>query len=395
MRKYVTKRVLQIVLTLYIYLTLVFFILQAMPGDISDFYLSNPKIPPAAREALRHQLGLDKPLFIQYLNSVKNSFTGNLGVSFAEYPRPVWDIIMERLPRTVVLFLSATLVSFAIGFSLGKTIAWRRGAAIEYSSTVVGSIFFTAFLPMFALVMIWAFAFKLNLFPIGKFINPQIWRDFSVVAGVDCTKPRVSCANVVFGYMLWTAGALLVFSFLVYLLSRMFPNRATRKVINIGGLLAVIGAISWLLGTTTVGYLATDILWHLILPVATLTLYTFAGTMLLMRNSMLETLREDYVMAAKAKGLPEKVVRDKHAARNALLPVVTSFVLAIATSVDGGVITETLFSWPGMGWTLLNSTLGRDYPLAIGTLVFTGIFVLVAHLVADVLYAYLDPRIRY
>jgi peptide/nickel transport system permease protein len=124
-------------------------------------------------------------------------------------------------------------------------------------------------------------------------------------------------------------------------------------------------------------------------------LISFAGTMLLTRNSMLETLREDYIMAARAKGLPEHVVRDKHAARNAMLPVVTSFVFSMAFALDGGVITETVFSWPGMGLTLLTAAVAQDIPMAIGALVFTGALALTAHLVADIMYAYLDPRIRY
>jgi len=117
--------------------------------------------------------------------------------------------------------------------------------------------------------------------------------------------------------------------------------------------------------------------------------------MLLTRNSMLETLREDYIMTARAKGLPEKVVRDKHAARNAMLPVITAFVFSLAATLDGGVITETVFSWPGMGLTLLTAATTEDIPMAIGALVFTGGLALTAHLVADILYAYLDPRIRY
>jgi len=121
----------------------------------------------------------------------------------------------------------------------------------------------------------------------------------------------------------------------------------------------------------------------------------FAGTMLLTRNSMLETLREDYIMAARAKGLPDKTIRDKHASRNAILPVVTAFVLAVAFILDGGVITETIFSWPGMGLTLLNAALVEDIPMVIGALVFTGFLALTAHLIADILYAVLDPRIRY
>ena len=131
------------------------------------------------------------------------------------------------------------------------------------------------------------------------------------------------------------------------------------------------------------------------LPVATLTLISFAGTMLLTRNSMVETMREDYVLAARAKGLTEKNVRDKHVARNALLPVVTSFALSLAFAVDGGVIIESVFSWPGMGQTLVAAASTEDLPLAVGAFVFVGVFVLLAHLAADVLYAYLDPRIRY
>ena len=117
--------------------------------------------------------------------------------------------------------------------------------------------------------------------------------------------------------------------------------------------------------------------------------------MLLTRNSMVETMREDYVLAARAKGLTEKNVRDRHVARNALLPVVTSFALSLAFAVDGGVIIESIFSWPGMGQTLVAAASTEDLPLAVGAFVFVGVFVLVAHLVADVLYAYLDPRIRY
>ena len=133
----------------------------------------------------------------------------------------------------------------------------------------------------------------------------------------------------------------------------------------------------------------------MILPVATLTLISFAGTMLLTRNSMLETMREDFVMAVRAKGLPERDVRDKHVARNALLPVVTSLVFSLAFAVDGGIIIESIFSWPGMGQTLVSAALSEDLPLAVGAFVFVGIFVLIAHLVADVLYVFLDPRIRY
>ena len=143
------------------------------------------------------------------------------------------------------------------------------------------------------------------------------------------------------------------------------------------------------------GVLALDILRHMVLPVATLTLISFAGTMLLTRNSMLETIREDYVISAQAKGLSEKQVRDRHAARNALLPVITSLVYSLIFAIDGSVIIEGVFSWPGTGMTLLSAVRSEDLPLVMGAMLFIGLFSLLAHVIVDVLYVYLDPRIRY
>lgn len=436
MGKYIIVRLLQILLTLYIYMTLVFAILEAQPGDITQFYVGNPDITPEAREAIKKQLGLDKPILERYAEYLKNFLIGNLGCSFrfgniSDEPdpicrekRPTWDIIKERLPRTLVLFLTYTIVSFYIGFVMGKIIAWRRGAVVEYLSTVVGVVLFTVFTPWFALLLIWIFAVNFNVVPLNQFINPDSWMNV-VQVGTTACGVGVSCTNIVFNYiLLWLGGLSIVFG-IVYLGSQRLAYRWQQRAIRWGTL--AVGLIlpglffggAWpgpgdhavLRGMTKFDFLiwhfeiapgtipllplALDFVNHMILPILTLTLISFAGTMLLMRNTMLETMREDYVMAAKAKGLPDKVVRDKHAARNALLPVVTSLIFAIAFAVDGGVFTETIFSWPGMGQLLLHSALEQDYPVAIGALVFTGIFALIAHLVADILYAYLDPRIRY
>ncbi|MBU7031662.1 MAG: ABC transporter permease [Theionarchaea archaeon] len=138
-----------------------------------------------------------------------------------------------------------------------------------------------------------------------------------------------------------------------------------------------------------------DVLYHLFLPLTVYTIWIYAGSMLIMKNSMLETLKEDYIVAARAKGLPEKKIRDRHAARNAMLPVVTDLALGIVFSLDGGVLTETTFSWPGLGSTMVEASLNYDYPLAQGAFILLAIVLLVSVLVADILYAYLDPRIRY
>ncbi len=436
MGKFITIRILQIILVLYLYMTLVFIILEAQPGDITAFYVGNPDITPEARQAIAQQLGLDKPILERYIDYLKNFVTGNLGCSFKfgnirEKPdpicrekRPTWDLIKERLPRTVVLFLTYTIVSFYIGFFMGKLIAWRRGAIVEYFSTVVGVVLFTVFTPWFALLLVWLFAVNFGVVPIGGFINPDTWTNVQQIGATACGV-GVSCTNIVFNTMLLWLGGLTLFLWVAYLWSRRLTYSWQQQAVRWGALVisfVLLGLFfggSWPgmsnqavivretkfeffiwhfsmpAGTIPLFPLVLDFVQHMLLPILTLTLISFAGTMLLMRNTMLETMREDYVMAAKAKGLPDHIVRDKHAARNALLPVVTSLIFAIAFAVDGGVFTETIFSWEGMGQLLLRSALEDDHPVAIGALVFTGIFALIAHLVADILYAYLDPRIRY
>jgi len=384
MRRYLLNRLGQVVLTLIIYITLVYFLLQAMPGDITQMYLANPRIPQAAREELQKQLGLDQGVVMQYLNYLKNFFSGELGVSFSHYPRPVWDILMERLPRTFVLFLTAHVLSFYLGYLLGRIIAWRRGKVVDYAATVVGITFWTAFYPLLSLVLIWVFAYTLKLLPLNQFIEPRLWQGAPFPT------------NTVFGYMVYGGGAVAVGLFLVFYaflrgLKRSRRNTA-RAWLSAFAIIAVALAVAWRTGLLVYIW---DIASHMILPVCTLTLISFAGTMLLMRDSMLETVQEDYVMAARAKGLPDTIVRDRYAARTAMLPTVTSLVLSLASSMSGGLVTETMFSWPGLGQILFHSALANDYPLATGALAFTGVFLLIAHFVADILYAVLDPRITY
>ena len=382
MTGYLIRRMGQIILTLFLIVTFTFFLVQAQPGDYASFYVLNPDLPPDVREKIRAAFGLDQPLWQQYLIHLKNTFSGNFGVSFGHFPRPVLEVLAERVPRTAVLFLTATVASFYTGFILGKAIAWRRGGVLEYTATISGAALFTVFTPAFALMMIWVFAFKLGWFPVGKFLDPLVWR------GVEVS------ANYVFSRMLITAATYTAFAFLVLLAfkksGRLRMGRLAVPVILAG---ALVVPLVW--AFSGIGGLALDILKHMVLPIATLTLISFAGTMLLTRNSMLETLREDYVMAARAKGLPEKLVRDRHAARNALLPVVTSLVYSLIFAIDGSVIIEGVFSWPGTGMTLLQAVRSEDLPLVMGAMVFIGLFALLAHVIVDVLYVYLDPRIRY
>ena len=246
--------------------------------------------------------------------------------------------------------------------------------------------FQTVFYPWFALIMIRTFSFDLKLFPGGKFLTVEKWLH----------KPGDFNANSVFDRMLLTVALLGLALLILELRTRKLHNRIIGRRLVWGGRIIFVGitVVWWMTRWSEMLPYALDIADHLILPTITLALIGFGGTMLLTRASMLETLREDYILTARAKGLPAKTIRDRHAARNALLPVTTSLVISLAFLIGGGVVTETVFSWPGMGQTLLNAALTEDIPLVIGAFTFIAVLALVAHMVVDILYTYLDPRIR-
>lgn len=382
MLKFVAKRLAQMALLFFLFLSIVFFLLQAQPGDITSQFI-NPQIPAEVRNQILTRLGLDGSIWDQWWSYVTNFLSGNLGVSFSQFPKPVIEVIGERIPRTLFLFTFATLFSYTLGFSLGKRLAWRRGGLGEHGITVSGVFLYTIFYPWFAILMILLFASNLGWFPINGFITVETWR------GAPYT------GNQVFAQLLLSlaiSGAVVVSGLIAA--GRMTERATARRVRRFsyaGGVFALVAF--WVIRADMWPY-ALDIVHHTVLPVVTLTLVAFAGTMLLTRSSMLETLKEDYILTARAKGVPEKDIRDRHAARNALLPVVTSFILGVAFLIGGGVITETVFGWPGMGALLLNSIIIEDIPVAIGTLAFLGVLALIAHLVVDILYTILDPRVR-
>lgn len=366
----------------FLFLSLVFFLLEWQPGDISAQFI-NPTIPAEVQAQIRERLGLDGSIISRWWSYVTNFFTGNLGVSFSQYPKPVIEVIGERIPRTLFLFSFSTIFSYGLGFALGKRLAWKRGGFGEHGVTVAGVLLYTIFYPWFAILMILLFASTLGWFPVNGFLTVEVWR------GSPYT------GNQVFAQLLLSLGIAAVVLIAGLVASRRAAERSTsallRRMSYVSAALSLL--VFWLIRSDMWSY-AWDLIDHAFLPVVTLTLVAFAGTMLLTRSSMLETLREDYILTARAKGVPEKAIRDKHAARNALLPVVTSFILGLAFLIGGGVVTETVFGWPGMGSLLLSATLISDIPLATGALGFIGILALVAHLAVDILYTILDPRVR-
>jgi len=321
--KYILKRSIEIVVTFFIILTLLFLLFRLAPGD-PVARMIDPNMTAEDVELLMSQLGLNKPLWMQYIIYLKNFVHGQFGYSF-HYGQPVAQIIWNRLSNTIILFTSAIILSAFAGILLGKIASWHKGKATDSLLTIAALVTHTMFLPWLGLLLIWIFAFKVGWFPISGMISEDVWLD--PYAGIPA------------------------------------------KLL--------------------------DVVHHMILPLCTLFLIHFGSYLLIMRSSMLEIIKEDYILTARAKGLEEKVIRNHHVAPNAALPVVTSVGLSLAFSINGGALTETVFSWPGIGRELVFSVSSLDYPLAQASFLLIAAAVLVSNLVVDILYAYLDPRIRY
>jgi peptide/nickel transport system permease protein len=321
--RYIGRRAIQIIIIFFVILTVLFVVFRLAPGDpVSK--MVDPDMTPEDAELLIAQLGLNRPIGVQYLYYLKNFVTGHFGDSF-HYGQPVVNIIGERLPNTILLFTTSIILSALVGVFLGKIASWHKGKKTDTFMTIGALATHTLFLPWLALIMIWIFAYKLDWFPITGMISEDVWLD---------------------------------------------PE---------AGLLSK----------------TLDVLYHMVLPLGTLFLFHFGSYLLIMRSSMLETLKEDYILTARAKGLEEKTIRNHHAAPNAALPVVTTVGLSLAFSINGGALTETVFTWPGIGRELVFAVSQNDYPLAQASFLLIALVVLVSNLVVDVLYAYLDPRIRY
>lgn len=316
--KFIIGRGIQVFVTLLIIMSVLFLLFRAMPGNAADQVI-NPQMDAEAKENLREQYGLDKPLYVQYGLYMKNMLTGDLGRSFRTQ-NPVWVDIAPRIAPTLLLFGSSLILAYLFGVLLGMGMAWYRGSNFEVTGIVGSLIFRSTPYFWFGLLMLFIFSARFDIFPVGGMKTP----------GVDMA----------------------------------------------------------------IHERALDILHHMALPLITLTLVSLGGLALLMRNSMLDTLGEDYIKTARAKGLPERKIMIHHAARNAMLPILTSVAISIAFIFAGGVITEMVFSWPGLGTLLIQRTLAQDYPVVQGTFFIIAILVLTMNAVADVFYAFLDPRVQ-
>ena len=385
MLKYVFKRTYQLIIVFFLFLVSSYVLFDSIPGNAFQNLLLNPQLPPEAYEQVIKLYGLDKPLSERVVLYIQNFFRGDFGYSYKYYPKTPIELIAERLPRTLMLFAMVNIIAFYTGFLIGKILAWRRGSKSETWITVTSVFSYTVFYPWFALMMLWFFGYRLGWLPIGKFLYPEKWYD----APFD--------SDVVFMSMIKFVAIASFIQVLAYVFSRNIESLSLRRNIrSVAFLILLIGSyLFWNSGNQNIlRPYAMDIAYHMILPIFTVTVVAFAGTALLTRTTMMEVMKDDFILTARAKGLSQKRIRDRHAARNALLPVVTSFIFTIVTIIDGSVLTETIFSWPGMGQLILDSVLQEDIPVAMATFSFIGVFALIAHFIADISYAYLDPRIR-
>ena len=310
----------------------VFVVSHLVPGDPARV-LAGPFASETDVERLRTLYGLDRPLIEQYASYLGRVAQGDLGRSFRSQ-RPVTVELADRLPATVELTVAALLIGIPLGTWLGISAARRQNGLADNIATL-GSIAGIS-VPLFWIGLMLAALFGVAL----------QWLPFSGRSAAFTELPRVT-------------GLLLVDALLA-------------------GDFAVLG----------------DGVRHLILPAITLSVVPLALVSRVTRASFIEVLRQDYIRTARAYGVPEPRIMSRHAARNALLPLVTLLGVLVPGLLNGAVLTETVFSWPGVGTLLLNSIAGRDYAVIQGAALLVATFYVLANLLVDISYAWLDPRTR-
>lgn len=332
---YIITRLLLAPLMVWTITTIVFLLLRATPGDPIDAILG-PKAPQAAKDAMREQLGLAGPLWIQYLKYMGSLLSFDLGTSITSQGQKVWDIIKNHFPATVELAICSMTVALIIGIGIGMVSASRPNTGWDVSGRLFG--IFTYAVPPFWVGMLLQliFAVQLRLFPIGT--------------RFPLTQPA--------------------------------PQGNT-------GLYTIDSLLS---GNFSQFFTA---LHHLALPSLTLGILISGIFERIVRVNLKQTLKADYVEAARARGIPEFQILVVHALKNALIPVITVLGLTLASLLGGAILTEVTFSWPGLANRLYEAISFRDYPTVQGIVVFFACIVVIASIIIDILNALIDPRIRY
>jgi ABC-type dipeptide/oligopeptide/nickel transport system permease component len=313
---YVIKRTAFAIATVFVAITLNFFLFRVLPGDAVSNLSRVPRATPALKHALEVQFGLDKPKWEQYLIYIKELAHGNMGVSFAD-DQPVTQDLRGYLANTIPMVTLGTVISIIIGIITGVISAWRRGTLLDQISTNIAIAFYA--------------------FPTQ-----------------------------------WLALVLLIY------LASVLPSH---------------GMTNDFLINPTWWQHVKDVLVHMTLPALTLGLTLYGEYTLIVRSAMLETLGEDYILTARAKGLSQRTIVVRHALRNAMLPTTTLIALSLGYIVAGTILIEAVFSWPGIGNEVYDAVTQRDFPMLQGAFLILTLSVVFFNFVADLLYFRLDPRI--
>lgn len=333
MSQYITRRLSALLPILLGVSAAAFLLVHLLPGDPAIAYLGE-RARPESLIRMRHEWGLDRPLPVQYVVYLWHAVRGDFGQSLDSHRR-VLDEFLPRFPATIELSLGAITVALIVGVPIGLLSASRPNSLVDR-------------------------------------------------LGMGLALTGVSLPVFWLGLML------------VYIFSVFFHVLPTAGQIGVNYSLSPITRIDMLDALMTGDFAAAgDVLRHLVLPSVTLSTFSMAIIARMTRASMLDALHQDYIRTAFAKGLAGRAVIIGHGLRNALLPIVTVIGLQVGSLLTGAILTETIFSWPGVGRFMYDSILFRDYPVILaGILLFSLVFVLV-NLCVDVLYAFLDPRIRY
>jgi len=342
MTRYILRRLLQAIPLLFVISLVLFFLMQNMGDPIATMGGRNVT-RSADRERLKRQLGLDKPIIVQYLywlagndwakadldgdgiaetpGTRRGVLRGDFGLSLVN-KKPVTQVIWERLPNTLLLMLTAEAMILIFALLIGIYSALKQYSTFDNIITTVTFLFYSMPVFFFALVTMYIFA-----------VNFKKW-GLPYLPTVGMFEP-------------------------------------------------------------TAGKTPLQVAWHMVLPTATLSFGFIAGYSRYIRSAMLEAMGQDYVRTAKAKGLPKPEIVYIHALKNAALPIVTIIALDLPFLLGGAIVTERIFGWPGMGRLFLDHVSRGDTPVVMGILMMIAVAVVIFQLIADILYAWLDPRIRY
>ncbi len=340
LKSFIVTRALLTIPTVLLLVTIVFLIVRVLPGDPALLHFGK-QVNPTALAEVRHSLGLDVPIYVQYYNYIIGVFHGNLGIAFSN-EEPVTPQVLSAFPATLELSIGSMFVAVLVGVVLGVRSSRRYGSLEDKIIRTFGAVVYSIPVFFLGLIFIGVFAIAFHILPSGG--------RYSLLIPIGGT---------FFGVHIQT------------------------------GLYTIDSLLAGNLGEFV------DAVRHLILPCTALGLYISAVFLRITRSNMLEALGQEYVTAARARGLKERTVLYSYGLRNGLLPVLTIMGLEFAGLLGGAILTETTFAWNGIGTYIVTAITDRDYIAIQGAVVFFGILVALVSLVVDILYAYLDPRIRY